>query len=131
MNGSNGLTGATGPTGPRGATGASTPAAEKEPNPVKIKTKTLHANRQRIVAIKVSCPKPAGLCDGRLGLGIGPKTLGNTQFLVRGGSSRTLAVKVTKAGLKLARKTKKVTVIILSRDNAGTAATTLKVLKFS
>jgi hypothetical protein len=39
-------------------------------------------------------------------------------------------IKVTKAGLRLARQKKKVTVIILSRDNAGTAATTLKTLRF-
>jgi hypothetical protein len=49
---------------------------------------------------------------------------------VRGGKSGRVRIKLTSAGLKLAAKKKKVTVIILSRDNAGTAATTLKTLKF-
>ena len=39
-------------------------------------------------------------------------------------------MRATARGIKAARRRKKVTVIVLSRDNAGTAAITTKSVKF-
>jgi hypothetical protein len=128
--GANGAPGSPGVTGATGPAGASTPASERDPNPVTIKTTTLHPDRKGRVTVRFACPKPAGLCDGRLGLGIGTKALGNSPFLVRGGTSGVVTIKFTRAGLKLAAKKKRVTVIVLSRDNAGTAATVTGSLRF-
>ncbi|MEA2389299.1 MAG: hypothetical protein QOG41_2072, partial [Thermoleophilaceae bacterium] len=119
-----------GPKGDTGDPGPSTPSSPAQPNPVLVLSNTLRATKQRIVSISVSCPNAAGLCDGRLGLGVGSSTLGNTAFLVNGGNRAVLRLKVSAAGLKAAIKKKKVTVVVLSRDNAGTAAFTTKVVKF-
>ena len=63
-------------------------------------------------------------------MGVGSLTLGNTSFLLRGGKSATLVIKSSVKGLKAAKRKKKVTVIVLSRDNAGTAVITTKSVKF-
>jgi parallel beta-helix repeat protein len=129
-NGTNGTNGAQGPQGEQGPPGPSTPATPAEPNPVLILSNSLRATKQRIVSVSISCPVAAGLCDGRLGLGVGASTLGNVAFLVRGGNRAVIRIKVTAKGLKTAIKKKKVTVVTLSRDNAGTAAFMTKLVKF-
>jgi hypothetical protein len=95
-----------------------------------ISTTLLRADSKGRVSVKLVCPKPAGICDGRLGIGTGRTTLGNVTFLINGGKSRTLRIKVNAKALKAALKAKKVTVVVLSRDNVGTAALTTQVIKF-
>jgi hypothetical protein len=114
-----------GPQGPQGP-----PGSAAQPNPVLILSNSLRATKQRIVSVSISCPTAAGLCDGRLGIGSGNATLGNVSFLVQGGSKAVIRLRFTKAGVKRAVKRKKVTVVVLSRDNAGTAALTTKVVQF-
>jgi hypothetical protein len=97
---------------------------------VLILSKSLRANKQRIVSVSISCPVAAGLCDGRLGIGAGATTLGNVAFLVRGGNRAVIRIMVGAKSIKTAIKKKKVTVVVLSRDNAGTAAFTTKLVKF-
>jgi hypothetical protein len=128
--GATGPVGVTGPAGSQGPAGQSTPAGQAEPNPVLVLSKSLSATKKGIVSVKISCPTAAGLCDGRLGIGVGKLTLGNTAFLLRGGNSATVRIKVNAKALKAAKKKKQVTVIILSRDNAGTAAVTTQSVKF-
>ena len=95
-----------------------------------VLSNSLRASKQRVVAVSISCPPAAGLCDGRLGIGLAATTLGNAAFIVRGGNRSIVQIKVGAKGLKAAIKKKKVTVVILSRDNAGTAALTTKVVRF-
>jgi hypothetical protein len=97
---------------------------------VVVKTRILRADKKGRVSVRIVCPKPAGLCDGRLGIGVGRTTLGNTSFVLSGGRTGTVRIKVKSKALKRAIKAKKATVIVLSRDNAGTAAITTRVLKF-
>jgi hypothetical protein len=125
-----GATGPAGATGPQGPAGPSTPAGQAEPNPVKIVSKSLKPDKRRRISIKLRCPTAAGLCDGRVGVGVGKTTLGNAPFLIRGGKSLTIRFTVSANALKKAIKAKKVTVVVLSRDNAGTAALTQASVKF-
>jgi hypothetical protein len=82
------------------------------------------------VAVSITCPVAAGLCDGRLGIGVGSSTLGNTSFLVNGGNRAVIRLRGSATTIRAAIKKKKVTVVVLSRDNAGTAALTSKIVKF-
>jgi Right handed beta helix region len=129
-NGQDGATGPQGPVGPQGPEGPSTPASPAQPNPVLILSNSLRATKQRIVSVSISCPAAAGLCDGRLGIGVGNATLGNTAFLVNGGNRAVIRLRGGAKVIKSAIKRKKVTVVVLSRDNAGTAALTTKVVSF-
>jgi hypothetical protein len=63
-------------------------------------------------------------------VGVGATTLGNSAFLIRGGKTLTIRLTVSASALKKAVKAKKVTVVVLSRDNAGTAALTQKSVNF-
>jgi hypothetical protein len=128
--GATGPAGATGPKGDTGAQGPSTPAGQAEPNPVKVVSTSLKADKKRRISIKLRCPKAAGLCDGRVGVGVGKTTLGNKAFLINGGKTVTIRITVPAKALKKAIKKKKVTVVVLSRDNAGTAALVSKSVKF-
>jgi hypothetical protein len=138
-NGTNGQDGATGPqgpvgpqgpAGPEGPAGPSTPSSPAQPNPVLILSNSLRATKNRIVSVSINCPLAAGLCDGRLGIGVGNLTLGNTAFLVNGGNRAVIRLRGGAGVIRTAIKKKKVTVVVLSRDNAGTAALTTKVVKF-
>jgi hypothetical protein len=82
------------------------------------------------VSVSITCPAAAGLCDGRLGIGVGKSTLGNTSFLVNGGNRAVIRLRGGAGVIRAAIKQKKVTVVVLSRDNAGTAALTTKVVSF-
>jgi hypothetical protein len=128
--GTTGPQGPQGPAGPEGPAGPSTPASPAQPNPVLVLSNSLRATKQRIVSVSISCPPAAGLCDGRLGIGVGSATLGNTAFLVNGGNRAVVRLRGGAKIIKTAIKKKKVTVVVLSRDNAGTAALTTKVVKF-
>src|SRR4051794_30941766 len=129
-NGQDGAVGPQGPQGPEGPAGPSTPAGPRDPNPVLILSNSLRATKQRIVAVSITCPVAAGLCDGRLGIGVGNSTLGNTSFLVNGGNRAGIRLRGGASVIKTAIKKKKATVVVLSRDNAGTAALTTKVVTF-
>jgi hypothetical protein len=128
--GTTGPQGPQGTQGPEGPAGPSTPASPAQPNPVLVLSNSLRATKQRIVSISISCPSAAGLCDGRIGIGIGNTTLGNTSFLVNGGNRAVIRIKGTAKAIRTAIKKKKVTIVVLSRDNAGTAALTTKAVKF-
>jgi hypothetical protein len=97
---------------------------------VLILSNSLRATKNRIVSVSINCPLAAGLCDGRLGIGVGNLTLGNTAFLVNGGNRAVIRLRGGAGVIRTAIKKKKVTVVVLSRDNAGTAALTTKVVKF-
>jgi hypothetical protein len=97
---------------------------------VLVLSNSLRATKQRIVAVSITCPVAAGLCDGRLGIGVGNATLGNTAFLVNGGNRAVIRLRGSAKTIKAAIKRGNVTVVVLSRDNAGTAALTTKVVKF-
>jgi hypothetical protein len=83
-----------------------------------------------MIKVGITCPNASGMCDGRLAIGVGSTTLGNTRFLVRGGSRATIKIKGSANAIKKAVRRKKVTVIAFSRDNAGTATLTTKSVKF-
>jgi hypothetical protein len=128
--GTPGPTGAPGPAGPTGPAGAGTPASEGEVTPVVITSTVLKPDSKGRVAVKLSCPKAAGLCDGRLGLAAGRKLLGGTTFLLNGGKSGTVRVKLSPKLLKAAIKAKKVKASVFSRDSLGKASQTSATLKF-
>jgi hypothetical protein len=120
-----------GPQGPAGSAGPAGPAADPaQPHPVVIRSSSLRATKQRMIKVGITCPNASGMCDGRLAIGAGSTTLGNTRFLVRGGSRATIKIKGSANAIKKAVRRKKVTVIAFSRDNAGTATLTTKSVKF-
>jgi hypothetical protein len=129
-NGTNGTNGINGATGPQGLAGQSTPAGQAEPNPVVVVSTSLKPDSKGRVSVKLACPTAARLCDGRVTLTIGSKSIGSAPFFFKGGKSKTLRIKLSAASLKAALKKKKVSASVFSRDAVGTAAETAKVLAF-
>jgi hypothetical protein len=101
------------------------------PNPARVVSTSLRPDSRGRLAIRVRCPTPAGLCDGRLAVSAGRIVLGRAAFVIRGGTIVPVRVTVSQAVLKRVANKKRVTVSILSRDNAGTAALTSKNVKFA
>jgi hypothetical protein len=128
--GTDGSDGTNGSNGQPGPAGPSTPAAESEVTPVVITSTSLKPDAKGRIAVKLSCPKAAGLCDGRLTLKAGRTTLGRKTFLLDGAKRGTVKVKVSKKLLKKAAKAKKVAVSVFSRDAFGKASRTSASLKF-
>jgi hypothetical protein len=82
------------------------------------------------VNVSISCPKAAGLCDGRVRLAVGKSTRGSSSFLVNGGRNAVLRLRLSAAAINSAIRRKKVNVSVFSRDNAGAATLTQKSVKF-
>lgn len=125
-----GPTGAQGAAGPQGLPGASTPPAQGEITPIVITNTTLKPDKKGRVSLKLRCPTAAGFCDGRFTLKAGRKALGAGVFLVQGGKSSTVRVKLNAKAIKTAAKSKKVGVSLFSRDSVGKASRTEATLKF-
>jgi hypothetical protein len=140
--GTNGATGPTGANGPQGATGPagadgaaglpgqSTPAGQAQPNPITITSTRLRRDSKGRIAVRLSCPSAASLCDGRLTLNIGRQKLGTVPFFITGGKRTTVRIKPSAKLLALATRKKKVSLSVFSRDFAGTAARTAESLPF-
>jgi hypothetical protein len=132
-NGANGPQGATGPAGADGAAGLpgqSTPAGQAQPNPITITSTRLRRDSKGRIAVRLSCPSAASLCDGRLTLNIGRQKLGTVPFFITGGKRTTVRIKPSAKLLALATRKKKVSLSVFSRDFAGTAARTAESLPF-
>jgi hypothetical protein len=129
--GSAGANGQTGPAGPQGLPGAGAAQAPSETdNPVSIASGTLRASRSGVVRVPISCPADAGLCEGTVQLTSGRTSLGSKRFVLRGGRSSRLSVKLTKSAQRRlkARSLKRARVSVFSRDLQGDATETVRTL---
>jgi hypothetical protein len=131
--GANGTNGTNGTQGPQGLPGPSTPATPAEDNPVTIASAALRASSAGVVRVPVSCPTGAGLCEGVVTLTSGRTTLGTKRFVVRGGRSGRIAVRLSRGALGKvrARKVRSTRVSVFSRDLQGNATETVKTLGLS
>ena len=130
--GAQGPQGAAGPTGPQGLPGASAPAAPDEPeNAVSIASGTLSASRSGIVRVPVSCPTDAGICEGIVSLTRGRSTLGTKRFVLRGGRSSRISVRLSRSARRsvAARRITSTRVSVFSRDLDGDATETVRTLR--
>ena len=132
ITGTTGATGARGPQGAQGTQGTSglTPSSTTTTGKV-VGSKSLKASKKRKVSVSVSCPRANGLCEGRLNLTKGGKTIARQSFLVRGGRTTTVTFTLSKKAYKALKKSQSVKVDSFSRDLAGAASETSKSLKLT
>jgi len=129
--GPTGQTGQTGQTGSQGLPGAGAPQAPAETdNPVSIASGTLRASRAGVVRVPISCPADAGLCEGTVQLTSGRTSLGSKRFVLRGGRSSRISVRLSKSAQRRlkARSLKRARVSVFSRDLQGDATETVRTL---
>jgi hypothetical protein len=123
-----GPAGPAGAAGPGGPAGPSTPASQAQPNPVTVASTSLKADKKGRIAVRLSCPQGAGLCDGRLVLTAGSKRLGRSDFTIAGGRAQTVRIKLSRSALSRLARSTRVKASVFSRDAKGTAAQTAKTL---
>ena len=98
--------------------------------PVTIAGSSLKASRKGIVKVRVSCPRESRLCEGTVALRRGKSTLGTKKFVIRGGRSAVVRVKLTKKARKAIKKAaKRVSVSVFSRDLDGDASQAARKLR--
>jgi hypothetical protein len=97
----------------------------------------------RYVRVKVSTPGETTPCTGKLTLKTASKltvssrkaivTLGRATFSTRPGKSATVKVKLTRTGLRVARRARslKVRIVVTARNRAGETGAMSKVMKLS
>jgi hypothetical protein len=118
-----GPAGAQGPAGPQGAAGpVGGSATSRTPLLPTIRRGRL---RGRSMAVRIACPKAAGICQGDLVLTRGTRELGQLRFAVRGGRTRTTRLRLSAGTLKALRKKGRMvaTLELFARDSSGTPAT--------
>jgi hypothetical protein len=131
--GATGGSGANGGQGPQGLPGPTTPAATEEDNPVTIASGALRASRAGVVRVPVSCPAGAGLCEGVVSLTSGRTGLGSKRFVLRGGRSARVSVRLSRSALSRirARRIRSARVSAFSRDIDGDASETVRTVRLS
>ncbi|HYI36448.1 MAG TPA: prenyltransferase/squalene oxidase repeat-containing protein [Thermoleophilaceae bacterium] len=112
-----------------GATPASVPAAEQaKSTPTGVASRSLKVSaRKRVVSVSLRCAKANRLCQGSVYLVYRKRTLARRAFLIGGGKTTKLNVKLSKRSMKrLGRKRKRIKVNVFSRDGAGIASTSTR-----
>ena len=108
-----------------GSTPPAVPAAEQaKTTPSSVVSKSLKASaKKRVVTVSLKCAKENRLCQGSVYLVYKKRTLARRAFLIGGGKTTKLNVKLSKSAMKKLGKTKKkVKVNVFSRDAAGVAS---------
>jgi hypothetical protein len=133
--GAAGAQGNAGPQGQQGLPGQNAPAVEAETNdPVAIAAiagGTLRASRTGIVRVPVSCPSGSGLCDGVVTLTSGRTVLGSKRFVLRGGRSSQISVRLSRSVLARvqSRRIRSARVSVFSRDLDGDASEAVRTVR--
>lgn len=118
------------PSAPGGAaTPPAVPAAvQARTTPAGVRSRSLKVSaRRRVVSVSLSCAKENRLCQGAVYLVYRKKTLARRAFLIGGGKTTKLNVKLSKRSVKrLGKKKKRIKVNVFSRDGAGVASTSTR-----
>ncbi len=130
-NGMSGTTGAAGPAGPAGPAGTPGASAGTEAagaasgSPVRIAGVRIVRGTLRV---RLSCPKAAGLCDGRVRVRTKRGTLlGTPLFDADGGQTVTAKLRLSRAALALAGTNgAALRLVAISRNQRGIAARTVR-----
>lgn len=104
---------------------APVPAAQQaKTTPTGVASKSLKASRRkRVVSVSLTCAKGNRLCQGVVYLVYKKRTLARRAFLIAGGKTTKLNVKLSKGAMKrLGKSKKKVKVNVFSRDGEGIAS---------
>jgi hypothetical protein len=114
------------PAAPAGGSAQQPVAAAQQARtvPAGVSSRSLKVSaRKRVVSVPLSCAKANRLCQGTVYLVYGKRTLGRRAFLIGGGKTTKLNVKLYRSGVKQLRgKRRKVKVNVFSRDAAGMAS---------
>ena len=78
----------------------------------------------------ITCPTSPGLCEGLVVLSSGRTVLGSARFIVRGGRSTEIRVRLSRSALKRvrARTVRQARVSVFSRDLQGDATESARTL---
>ncbi len=108
-------------------------AAQARTTPTGVASKSLKVSRRkRVVTVSLRCAKQNRLCQGVVYLVYRKRTLGRRAFLIGGGKTTKLRVKLYKNGVKrLGRKRRKVKLNVFSRDGAGIASTSSRTIRLT
>ncbi len=90
-----------------------------------VASRALRASRRkRLVSVRLSCAAENRLCQGVVYLVYRKRTLARRAFLIGGGRTTKLNIKLSRRAMKrLGRSRKRVKVNVFSRDGAGIAST--------
>ena len=108
-----------------GSGGATVPASQQaRTTPAGVASKSLKASaKKRVVTVSLSCAQANRLCQGTVYLVYKKRTLARRAFLIGGGKTTKLNVKLSKGAMKkLGKSRKRVKVNVFSRDAAGVAS---------
>ncbi len=96
--------------------------------PARLASRSLKiSRRKRVVSVSVRCAKASRLCQGVVYLKYRKRTLARRAFLIRGGRTTKLNVKLSKRAIRrLGRSKKRIRVNLFSRDGAGIASTSTR-----
>jgi hypothetical protein len=131
--GTNGVNGVNGVNGAQGLPGPTTPAAVGQDNPVTIASGALRASSAGVVRVPITCPAGAGLCEGVVSLTSGRTGLGSKRFVLRGGRSARVSVRLTRSALTRirARRIRSARISVFSRDLEGDATEAVRTVRVS
>lgn len=87
-----------------------------------IVTRSLRVRRNRRIVARIRCPRENGVCEGRLRIIRNGRLLASSGFLVRGGRSGRVVLRVSRRQFRSLRRSQRVRVTAFSRDSAGTAS---------
>jgi len=120
--GATGATGATGPAGPPGPAGTPSPASG---TPVRIAGVRIV---RRTLRVRLTCPKAAGLCDGRVRVRTQRGTLlGTPTFDADAGQTVTVKLRLSRSALAQAGANGvSLRLVAISRNQQGVAARTVR-----
>jgi hypothetical protein len=91
-----------------------------------VTPRRVRVSRTGIVALRVACPRGAGLCRVALRLQLRRRTVASRTLVVADGKTRTFRLKLSRAARRelARRRSLRVTATATARDRAGNRATT-------
>ena len=116
-------------SGAGAGTAAAVPAAvQARTTPTGVASRSLRlSRRKRVVSVSLRCAAANRLCQGVVYLVYRKRTLARRPFLIGGGKTTRLRVKLSKRAIKrLGKSKKRIRVNVFSRDGAGIASTSTR-----
>lgn len=102
-------------------------ATQARTTPARVASKSLKASRKkRVATVSLTCAKANRLCQGTVYLVYKKRTLARRAFLIAGGKTTRLNVKLSKAAIRRVGRSKRIKVNVFSRDGNGIASTTTR-----
>ena len=103
-------------------------AVQARTTPTGVASRSLKVSRRkRVVSVSLRCAAANRLCQGVVYLVYRKRTLARRAFLIGGGKTTRLKVKLSKRAIKrLGKSKKRVRVNVFSRDGAGIASTSTR-----